>query len=128
MRTRTWTTSVLAAALATIMLAAPTLADDNDDAGYRIEIIEGYVDPCTLAIVRANPATESIPDEDITLIVRTFTRNGLEEMLDIWVPKVKAMTDAERHVFYAERLEWCISTYRGTEEREGIQDIAEAVE
>ena len=113
-----------------VMLAAPggTLAGGDDTSDYRAEIIENYVDPCSLSIVHQNPATHSIPKDDITLVVRSFTRAGLEEMLDLWVPKVKAMTEAERRAFYENRLDWCIATDLGTKERENIQDVAEALE
>lgn len=130
MRTGNWTTSILAAvALAIVItLAGPAIAGDDDDSSYRAEIIKHYVNPCAIDIVRMNPAAGSISDDDITLVARSLMKNPLEEMLGFWIPKVRAMTRAERHAFYKARLEWCIATQIGTKEREGIQDMAEAVE
>jgi hypothetical protein len=127
MRTSIWITSVLgAASLATVMFAEPAIAGGDDDSSYRAEIIERYVNPCAIDIVRQNPAASSISEHDITLVARTLMRTPVEEMLGYWIPKVRVMTKAERLSFYEERLKWCVATEIGTKVHESDPAMAKA--
>lgn len=120
-------TTLAAGWLATLSFAAIAVAED-DTFDYRGEIIDKFVDPCIIGVVRADAADLSISDSEIVLVVRSFTRVGLEDMLDAWVPQVAAMTEAERHSFYKERLDWCISAHLNSEVLKAAQDVTGAID
>lgn len=119
--------TLAAAGLATLTLAGAATAG-GEVFDYRAEIIEKFVNPCIIGVVRGGSEELSISDDEITYVVRSFTRNGLEEMLDIWVPKVDEMTETERESFYSERLDWCISAHLEGIEHENIQGVAAVLE